>query len=169
MGAPPSGSGALAGASGAPSHEATGSLADGTQLVLELDDAAASAPTWLLAGVTSINAAFKGGIMVPAPQVFVPMVTNGAGHISIVSSTPAGLPQGTNLFTQFWVQDAGGPKGYAASNAQHTDSVSVRGMRLVDGVWYAQIVGATTNKENAYPAPGAAVYTVLSGSFDQVP
>jgi hypothetical protein len=57
----------------------------------------------------------------------------------------------------------------AASNAQHTDSVSVSGMRLVDGVWYAQIVGATTNKENAYPAPGSAVYTVLSGSFDQVP
>jgi hypothetical protein len=57
----------------------------------------------------------------------------------------------------------------AASNAQHTDSVSVSGMRLVDGVWYAQIVGATTNKENAYPAPGTAVYTVLSGTFDQVP
>jgi hypothetical protein len=56
-----------------------------------------------------------------------------------------------------------------ASNVQHTSSVSVRGMRLVDGVWYAQIVGATTNEENAYPAPGAAVYTVLSGAFDQVP
>ena len=57
----------------------------------------------------------------------------------------------------------------AASNAQHTDSVEVSGMRLVDGVWYAQIVGATTNKANAFPEPGAAVYTVLSGSFDQVP
>jgi hypothetical protein len=57
----------------------------------------------------------------------------------------------------------------AASNFQHTDSVAVTGMRLVNGVWYAQIVGATTNQENAYPAPGAAVYTVLSGSFDQVP
>jgi len=56
-----------------------------------------------------------------------------------------------------------------ASNAQHTDSIAVSGMRLVDGVWYAQIVGATTNKENAYPEPGAAVYTVLSGAFDQVP
>jgi hypothetical protein len=56
-----------------------------------------------------------------------------------------------------------------ASNAQRTDSVSVTGMRLVDGAWYAQIVGATTNEENAYPAPGAAVYTVLSGSFDRVP
>ena len=57
----------------------------------------------------------------------------------------------------------------AASNAQRTDSVAVSGMRLVDGVWYAQIVGATTNQENAFPEPGAAVYTVLSGSFDQVP
>jgi hypothetical protein len=57
----------------------------------------------------------------------------------------------------------------AASNVERTNSVSVSGMRLVDGVWYAQIVGATTNEENAYPAPGAAVYTVLSGSFDYVP
>jgi hypothetical protein len=30
-------------------------------------------------------------------------------------------------------------------------------------------VGATTNQENAFPEPGAAVYTVLSGSFDRVP
>jgi hypothetical protein len=42
-------------------------------------------------------------------------------------------------------------------------------MRLVDSARYAQIVGATTNEENAFPAPGAAVYTVLSGSFDRVP
>jgi hypothetical protein len=55
------------------------------------------------------------------------------------------------------------------SNAARTDSLSVTGMRLVEGVWYAQIVGATTNKENAFPEPGAAVYTVLSGSFDRVP
>jgi hypothetical protein len=57
----------------------------------------------------------------------------------------------------------------SASNVQHTDTLTITGMRLVNGVWYAQIVGATTNKENAYPAPGAAVTTVLSGSFDQVP
>jgi hypothetical protein len=43
------------------------------------------------------------------------------------------------------------------------------GLRLVEGVWYAQIVAATTNKENAFPEPGAAVYAVLSGQFDQLP
>ena len=57
----------------------------------------------------------------------------------------------------------------AASNAMGTEVLSVYGMRLVEGVWYGQIVGATTNKENAFPEPGTAVYSVLSGTFDQVP
>ena len=60
-------------------------------------------------------------------------------------------------------------EGAAASDAQRTHSVAVNGIRLVESGRYAQIVGATTNPENAYPEPGAAVYTVLSGSFDRVP
>src|SRR5262249_60156025 len=51
---------ALAGAAGAPNLDATGSLADGTQLVLDLDGAAASAPSWLVAGLTELSAPFKG-------------------------------------------------------------------------------------------------------------
>ena len=57
----------------------------------------------------------------------------------------------------------------AASDITGTQTLSVNGLRLVEGVWYGQIVGATTNKANAFPEPGAAVYSVLSGSFDQVP
>jgi hypothetical protein len=60
-------------------------------------------------------------------------------------------------------------EGAQASNAEHTETLSVTGMRLVDGAWYGQLVGATTNRENAYPEPGAAVYTVLSGRFDLIP
>ena len=56
-----------------------------------------------------------------------------------------------------------------ARNLARTETLSVSGMRLVDGAWYGQIVGGTTNKENAFPEPGAAVYTVLSGSFDRIP
>jgi glyoxylase-like metal-dependent hydrolase (beta-lactamase superfamily II) len=108
----------LAGTTGAPSLDATGSLADGTQLVLDLDGAAHSAPSWLVAGLASLSAPFKGGVMVPAPQIVLPLVTDANGRISLVGSWPVGVLQGTNLFAQFWVQDAGGPKGYAASNAQ---------------------------------------------------
>jgi hypothetical protein len=57
----------------------------------------------------------------------------------------------------------------SASNLMRTESVEVTGLRLVDGAWYAQIVGATVNERNAYPKPGAAVYTVLSGTFDRFP
>jgi hypothetical protein len=42
-------------------------------------------------------------------------------------------------------------------------------VRIADGVWYGQLVGTATNKSDAYPGPGAAVYTVLSGRFDAVP
>lgn len=56
-----------------------------------------------------------------------------------------------------------------ASDILGQTTVQRTGVRLVDGVWYAQIVAATTNKENAVPAPGTAVYSVLSGQFDQLP
>jgi hypothetical protein len=59
--------------------------------------------------------------------------------------------------------------GASAADRTGSETLQVSGMRVVEGAWYAQIVGATTNKENAFPNPGAAVYTVLSGSFDQVP
>ena len=48
-------------------------------------------------------------------------------------------------------------------------SIEITGMRLVEDVWYVQLVGATVNKANAYPKPGTAVYTVLSGTFDHLP
>jgi hypothetical protein len=56
-----------------------------------------------------------------------------------------------------------------ATNLAGTGFVSVDGMRLVDGVWYLQLVAATVNKVNAFPEPGKAVYTVLSGTLDHVP
>jgi len=56
-----------------------------------------------------------------------------------------------------------------ARSLDGSKTLSRSGTRVSDGVWYGQIVGTATNKENAYPEPGAAVYTVLSGRFDSVP
>jgi hypothetical protein len=42
-------------------------------------------------------------------------------------------------------------------------------MRLVEGARYVQLVGATTNRADANPGPGAAVTAVLSGTFDAMP
>jgi len=48
-------------------------------------------------------------------------------------------------------------------------TVGVDGMKVVPGPRYVQIVGAVANPTNAYPQPGRAVYTVLSGTFDRLP
>lgn len=57
----------------------------------------------------------------------------------------------------------------AATDLAGTMTLEITGMRLIEGVWHVQLVGATVNKENAFPRPGTAVYTVLSGQFDQMP
>jgi hypothetical protein len=47
--------------------------------------------------------------------------------------------------------------------------IAARGARLVKAARYVQLVGVAANRANARPEPGAAVYTVLSGSFDRLP
>ena len=56
-----------------------------------------------------------------------------------------------------------------ASDILRQTTVERTGVRLIDGIWYVQLVAATTNKGDAVPAPGTAVYSVLSGRFDQLP
>jgi len=48
-------------------------------------------------------------------------------------------------------------------------AIEIQGMRLVEGVWYVQLVGGVTNQSDAVPEAGTAVYTVLSGRFDRMP
>jgi hypothetical protein len=47
--------------------------------------------------------------------------------------------------------------------------LAVSGMRVGGNHGYVQIVGAVTNREQAFPEPGTAVYTILSGRFDRIP
>ena len=56
-----------------------------------------------------------------------------------------------------------------ATNLTGTASVAVEGMPLSDAAGAMQLVGATISKEHAFPGPGKAVYTVLSGTFDPLP
>lgn len=56
-----------------------------------------------------------------------------------------------------------------ATNADGTRTIDVEGMPLVDGPNHVQLVGATTNRTDAYRDPGVATYAVLSGTFDELP
>lgn len=109
---------ALPGTHGAPQLEASGSLADDTQLTLDLDGALEAAPAWLVAGLAQLGAPFKGGVLVPAPDVVLPLVTDAAGMLGLQATWPTGLPVGTQVLMQCWIQDAAAGAGFAASNAQ---------------------------------------------------
>ncbi len=107
----------LAGTNGVPVLAGEGSLAAGSALELTLTDAANSAAVGLFVGFTQIDAPFKGGVLVPSPDILVtPLMTDATGELVLASTWPAGVPSGFEIYLQDWIVDAAGPNGFAASN-----------------------------------------------------
>lgn len=108
---------ALAGAAGLPVLAGQGEMLGGDPWSLVLEDAAPDAPAWLVAGFSALQAPFRGGVLVPAVDLLVgPLSTGPEGGFELSTTWPAGLPSGTTLWLQAWIQDPAGPKGWAASN-----------------------------------------------------
>jgi len=108
--------GAVAG-SGAPCLFGTGSPAVGAPASVTLVGALPGGPGWLVLGIARINAPFKGGVLVPAPQLLLPKLADAAGGASLGWTWPPGLPPGLVLTLQHWMMDAGAPLGWAGSQA----------------------------------------------------
>ena len=105
----------LAGTSGEPVLELTGTLVGGTTVNLSLTNAAPASTAFFVVGSSALFAPIKGGILVPAADVVVGLGT-GAGTLAFGFGWPVGVPPGFGTWYQAWVQDAGGPSGFAASN-----------------------------------------------------
>jgi len=93
---------------------------------------------------------------------------NGELHVEFLATVRASLAG----------PDEGGARDYAlrfttrqtsATNAAQTETIEVDGSPVIPGPNYVQIVAGATNQPDAFPGPGAAVYGVLSGSFDTLP
>jgi hypothetical protein len=108
---------ALAGTAGLPSCEGTGFLAGNDPIALNLANARAFAPSWLVLGLSDLSAPFKGGVLVPMPDLPLAFTTDGFGEAELSALWPPGVPSGESFWSQWWVQDPVGPKGFAASNA----------------------------------------------------
>ncbi len=52
----------------------------------------------------------------PIPNIIVPGSTTAGGEIAANYIIPMGLPPGIVMAIQYWIQDLGGPAGFAASN-----------------------------------------------------
>lgn len=109
----------LAGSGGVvPCHTALGSLSGGASLTLSLDDATPLSSATLVFSITELHAPFKGGTLVPFPEFLVAGLPTGPfGSVDLPVTFPMGVPAGIEIFTQFWISDAGGPAGFSASNA----------------------------------------------------
>jgi hypothetical protein len=109
--------------SGAPVLYGQGDLTASSPFTLSLANAAPSSIAWLVIGLPTglhlLNAPFKGGTLVPAPDLFVLLPTFPDGHTpDLLTTWPGGLPAGLVLYFQYWVVDPSVPvTGLSASNA----------------------------------------------------
>jgi hypothetical protein len=100
-----------------PSLSGQGTLQVGSAGSLQLQDAQPLASTYFVVGLAPLNVPLKGGMLLPEPVLVMPFVTGVAGDVVLSwMNWPAGVPAGTDLYFQCWISDAGGPKGFAASN-----------------------------------------------------
>lgn len=108
---------ALAGVSGDPLLEASGSLVPTTRQFLTLSNAAPSAASYILASTSSSPTPFKGGTLVPGPVIIsVLIITSPEGGWSLNYRAPT-APSGTEFWVQVAIDDAAAVQGTALSNA----------------------------------------------------
>jgi hypothetical protein len=108
---------ALAGAVGSPWLMTFGPLTAGSTVELSLSGALPGAPAVLVLGLSELYAPFKGGTLVPHPDfVLGPFVVQPDGGLALSGHWPLGVPSDVLIGVQWWIVDAGGPKGLASSN-----------------------------------------------------
>ncbi|MHC5212105.1 MAG: FG-GAP-like repeat-containing protein [Planctomycetota bacterium] len=107
--------GGLAGAGGTPQLTGSGVPIVGGHVALEIADALPAAPAFLVVGSTPWNLGFKGGTLVPSPDLAIALVTDTSGGVALGASWPASAGPGETMLFQAWIQDASGPVGWAAS------------------------------------------------------
>jgi hypothetical protein len=101
----------------APQLAASGALAPGGLFQLVVSNALPNGSAYLVLGTSLLNQPLKGGTLVPFPTVLVSGLPLGpAGTLVLPALWPAGIPAGLGIYLQFWIPDAGGPVGFAATN-----------------------------------------------------
>ncbi|GEM_PF-477346 len=108
---------ALAGVFGDPALTGTGTLAGMTVNSVDLSNAATSAPMALFIGFASNPVSFKGGTLVPVPNLILSTSTDGGGNLAVPFVMPAGAPAGAELWVQAAILDGAAVAGVSLSNA----------------------------------------------------
>jgi hypothetical protein len=99
----------------APVLSGDGLLCSGGSVTLSVSDALPDSLAILVVGVSEINMAYNGGVLVPFPDVILFLTMDGNGAYQLPFLWPAELWIPITL--QVWVNDPAGPQGFTATNA----------------------------------------------------
>jgi len=109
---------ALGGTHGRPVLTVFGSFQPGASTKIRVENALEGSQAHVALGASRLDAPFKGGVLVPTLDLLIlGLPLDAAGQLELASAWPAGVPSGLQAWLQFWITDAGGPAGFAATNA----------------------------------------------------
>jgi len=101
----------------APQLAGTGSLAANGAFTLSFTNLPPGTSGPLFVGLSLLAAPFKGGTLMPTPDVIINLAT-GPGSLNLPASMPPGLPSNFSIYLQAWFPDAGAPQGASATNGE---------------------------------------------------
>jgi hypothetical protein len=104
------------GLNGVPQLRGVGSLAGGTTVEVTLTSGKPGSSAFFVMSAASLQAPFKGGTLVPFPDIILDFPTNGSGVSAPATTWPLGVPAGAKLWFQVWQQDPTGYSGWISSN-----------------------------------------------------
>jgi arylsulfatase A-like enzyme len=104
------------GSAGAPLLAGTGQLVPDADIEITLSQALPDAMAMLIVGAEHLSMYFKGGVLVPRPDLLLFMVVPTEGTLTLTSRWPAGVPAGFPILFQYWIQDPGAINGWAGTN-----------------------------------------------------
>ena len=107
----------LAGSNGVPTLSGDGNLAGGDPVALNVAGGLPGGNAHIVIGFSAVNVPFKGGTLVPSPDVLLlGLPLDGAGSLTLATTWPSGIPGGLSSWYQAWTADPAGPVGFAATN-----------------------------------------------------
>ena len=109
--------GGVGGILGTPTLEGFGSLLGGAPLTLAVNGALGGFQSAWVVGFSELGVPFKGGTLVPNPDLVLPVgLVPPSGSFSVSTTWPVAVPAPDELCVQYWVVDPWGPAGFSATN-----------------------------------------------------
>jgi hypothetical protein len=98
-----------------PDIACVGGFSSGSANSMDLSNAPPSTPIFLVLGLSSLRAPFKGGVLGPTPDFIIPLGNSSAAGTFSLPYVLSPVPPGINLWVQYWIKDPGVPSTFCST------------------------------------------------------